>query len=160
MSNNRGIILMVFSILALVLGVSMFPYIMTYLDDLIALGLSDLLLLELVIGFAPTLLMLGIFGGAAAVFVTGYKQAAVKDAAGIIRIVIAFIGIILFVAMFGTVATVFLDLWTTYEADPNYPIFGLICGIMPTIIFLTGIAGFIGSGVSGYKASRHHKGHA
>ena len=157
MGNNKGILLMVFSIIALVLGVSMFPYIMTYLDDLLALGLTDLLLLELVIGFAPTLLMLGLFGGSAMIFISGLKQTSARDANGIIRIVIAFIGIILFVAMFANVATVFLDLWTTYEADPNYPIFGLICGIMPTIIFLSAIAGFIGSGVSGYQANRRRK---
>lgn len=154
MKDNKGIVYMVFSILAMVLGISMFTSVMTYLDELLAVGLGDLLLLELVIGFAPTMLMLGMFGGAAALYVTGYRQTAAKDSSGIIRIVIAFIGLILFIAMFATVAQVFVDLWTLYEADPNYPIFGLVCAIMPTILFLSGIGAFIGTGIGGYMSRR------
>lgn len=148
---------MVFSILALVLAVSMMTSVMTYLDDLIAVGLTDLLLLELVIGFAPTMILLGMLGTSAALYVTGYKQVAVKDANGLIRIVIAFIGLILFLAMFATVAQVFVDLWTLYEADPNYPIFGLVCAIMPTILFLAGIGAFIGTGIGGYRSYKSKK---
>jgi len=93
-----------------------------------------------------------VIGGMGVAYYAGAKSLAVKDTQGLIRMVMAGLSLVVFITMFAEVATVFVDLFTLYNADPNYPIFGLTCSIAPAILFLGGIVAIVGTGISGVRA--------
>jgi hypothetical protein len=133
----------------------MFTEVMAGFDVLFDIaGIEDLMLFTLILNYAPTLLLLGGIAGAGLAYYKGYGQVSSTDVNGMIRMVFAALGLVLFVTMFGNIATSFVDLYTAYSADPNYPIFDLAVSIAPTILFLGGIAAFVGTGIGGLKASR------
>lgn len=159
LKKNGGLLAMIFSVLGIVVWVGMFTEVMTAFDALFAIvGIGDLMLFELILNYAPTLLLLGGIAGAGVGFYMGYKSVASHDVSGMIRMVFAALGMVLFVTMFENIATAFVDLYTLYAADPNYPIFDLAVSIAPTILFLGGIAAFVGTGLGGVKAAKKKKG--
>ncbi len=158
LNKNGGLLAMIFSILGIVVYCAMFAEVMTAFDALFAIvGISDLLLLTLILNYAPTLLLLGGVAVSGIVFYKGYQSTAATDVNGMIRMVFAALGLILFVTMFSNIATSFVTLYTTYAADPNYPIFDLAVAITPTILFIGGIAAFVGTGIKGLRASNKHR---
>ena len=155
MSKNKGLLVMIFASLGIVVFANIFQSLMTYFDDawLIA-GIEDLFMVPLILGFGPTIILVCILGGLAFAFIKGIGSVASTDAGGLIRIIFGGLGLIMFLAMFTPIATIFVDLWTTYEADPNYPMLGLTLSIFPAIVLLEGIIGSVGSAVSGFRARR------
>ena len=158
MSKKSGLLTMIFSSLGIVVFAYIFESLMGYFDDawLIA-GIEDLFMVPLILGFGPTIILVGALGGAAFGYVKGLGSVAASDANGLIRIIMGGLGIIMFLAMFSPIAEIFVDLWGTYEADANYPMLGLTLSIFPAIILLMGIVGSIGTAVSGFTARKKGK---
>ena len=153
MSKNKGLLTMIFSSLGIVVFAYIFESLMTYFDDawLIA-GIESLFMVPLILGFGPTIILVGVLGGVAFGYIKGLGDVAANDANGLIRIIMGGLGSIMFLAMFSPIAEIFVDLWTLYEADPNYPMLGLTLSIFPAVVLLMGIVGSIGTAVSGLKA--------
>lgn len=136
---------MVYSILALVLFISMFSSIMSALATLYsATGASTFIAWTTVIGIMPVLLLLG--GSASAGFFYGkaYKNLAGSggDPSGLLRLVLGILQIILFATLFGTVLTSFYTIYTTYCGAANSSVWialGTVITILPTLLFLAGI---------------------
>ena len=151
---------MIVAVLAIVLVVSMFTTIMTALTTLAdTSGVSNFIGFTTIVGIAPTLLLLGLTVGSGVMFLRGLRVASAADTNGIMRLVFAVLMLILFVTLFTTVATNFVTLNTSYGSNTSWIAFGTVIKIVPTILFLGGIAGAIGTGVQGYRAyRRRHSG--
>lgn len=153
LKKNGGLLAMILSIVGIVVWVTMFEDVMLGFDALWAIvGIEDLFMMPILLGYGPTIILLAVIGGMAVAYYAGAKSLAVKDTNGLIRMVMAALSLVVFITMFSEVATVFVGLFTLYDADPNYPIFGLTCSIAPAILFLGGIVAIVGTGVSGARA--------
>ena len=156
LKKSGGLLTMIFASLGIVVFTNIFESLMTYFDDawLIA-GIEDLFMVPLILGFGPTIILVGVLGGAAFAYVKGLGSVAANDANGLIRIIMGGLGVIMFLAMFSPIAEIFVTLWNLYEADANYPMLGLTLSIFPAIILLMGIVGSIGTAVQGVRARSH-----
>ncbi len=148
-----GFLPMLYAILGIVLVASMFSTIMTALVALIdASGVSVFIGYTTILGITPALLLLALTVGGAWGWAKGYKSGATSDPNGLIRIVLGVLQLVLFITLFATVATSFVTLNTSYGSNTSWVAFGTTVKIVPTILFLGGIASAIWMGAQGARA--------
>jgi len=157
MKKHGGFLVMLMMVLAIVLFCSFFEYIMVALEDILALELTNMLVLELLVQIAPTILLLGGLGVLGYTGLKGYQATSVKDSNGLMRMVFAVLLLIVFLTIFTNIVEAFVDLYDVYGVDPTWIAFGIICQIMPAILFIGGIFAMVGSGVGGVKARRSRR---
>ena len=156
-SIKGGFLAMVFSILGIVLFVSMFSSVMTALAALYdTAGASTFIAFQTVLGIAPTLLLLVGVVSAGYFYYKGYKSLSQSgtDASGLIRMVIGILEIILFVTLFATIVTNFNTLYTTYSSNTVWIAFGTVITILPTVLFLAGLFAGGATAAGGIRARR------
>lgn len=156
--NKWGLVGMIFAPLGITVFANIFESLMTYFDAAwLVAGIEDLFMVPLILGFGPTIILVGVLGGAAFTYIKGLGSIAANDANGLIRIIMGGLGIIMGLAMFTPIAEIFVTLWTTYEADANYPMLGLTLSIFPAVVLLMIIVGSVGSAVQGVRARSHRR---
>ncbi len=153
--KGAGFLGTIFGAIGLVVFVDIFILIMAQFDAgwLIA-GVEDLFLMGIILGWGPTLLLLGGIGGFGTMLLMGYSSVA-KNLSGLIRLIMSGVDLILFFTLYFTnILPAFIDLYAAYVGDPNYPIFDLVCSIVPGVMLLSVIGGVAYQGVSTF---RHRK---
>lgn len=151
-----GFMPMIYAVLGLVLVTSMFSTIMTGLVALLAVsGVSNFIAFTTIVGISPTILLLGLTGAGAWAWWKGYKQGSANDPSGLMRIVLGVLQLILFITLFSTIATSFVSLNTSYGSNTTWIAFGTVITIIPTVLFLSGIASSIYMGYQGATSRRN-----
>ncbi|MBE3142184.1 MAG: hypothetical protein IMZ53_16550 [Thermoplasmata archaeon] len=151
-----GFLKMTFSVVGLVILFAMFPTILTALAALlVSTGVSNFIAFTVIVGIAPTVLILGLTFGAAMLYRSGYKSVSANDAGGLIRMVMGILEIILFVTLFATILSSSYTLFSS--ANATWIAFGTVMSIMPTVLFLSGIFAGGATAYGGYKARKGRK---
>ena len=157
MKGHGGLLGIVFSVLGLVIILSVFSTIMTALTTLYTTAFAaSATAFITVLKIVPTLLLLGTVGGAAYGFWRGYKAEVASDPKGFIRMIIALLGIVLFVTLFATILNNFATLYYSTNAA-TWTAFRTVTQILPTILFIGGIGSFIAVGTAGAKSFSHSR---
>jgi len=151
MKGKGSFILMMLSVVAIVLYVSIFESVITATDTILDhASIATFTALSTVVSIAPVVLLLsGVFGSSFA-FYKGYKGSAGQDPSGLMRMVLGVLMVILFVTLFGTIMTAFAALATA--ANATYIAFDTVVGIAPTVLFLGGIFAGGATATSGARA--------
>ena len=150
--KKQGFLTMVFSVLGVVLYVTMFSSVMTAIDAILDYtNISTFTALATATGITPTILLLGgVFAGGFGYY-KGYKQlASGDDASGLIRMVMGVLTIILFLTLFSTILTAMYTLYGT--ANATHIAFATVTQILPTILLLAGVFAGGATATSGYRA--------
>lgn len=164
LKGKGGFITMTFAFVGVVLYVAMFLNIMTQIELIRAYSnISSFTALSTIVTIAPTVLLVGgIFLAGFAAY-KGYKAAAAQDANGILRMVFGIVSLILYAALFYAMLPHMYYLYdggTTTNATftpSNYTAFQTVVGIAPTVLFVGGVFGTVGTGVSGYRSRRRRR---
>ena len=154
LAGRGGFVAMAFSVLSIVLLVTMFSNILTGFQTLAANEhIATFLIFEIVIKIVPTILLLLWFFGSGVAFAAGYMSVSTGggDASGIIRSVFGVMMVILFVTLFDTILDAFYVLWLADNATKYFVAFQTVVTIIPGILFLSGIFAGIGTAVGGAK---------
>lgn len=159
MQNKGGFLAMVFAVLGIVLYCSFFTSIQTGLVTLLTYAnISTFPLFLIMVKIAPVVLLLGGLLGSGAVYFKGFQKLAANggDVNGLLRMVMAALGIVLFVTMFSTILDSFYTLYTSANAS-SFIAFQIVTQIMPALLFIIGVGGFVATGVSGLRARKNRK---
>jgi len=159
LKGKSSFIVMTFSIVGVVLYVSMFLNILEGLDALRTYAnIATFTALETIVQIAPTVLLIGGIFAAGFGYYQGYKGASAQDASGVLRMVFGIVQIILFVSLFYTIMTNMYTLYSSTEPNASaYTAFTTVVAIAPTVLFLAGIFGGVSTTVSGYRSRKSRK---
>jgi hypothetical protein len=123
---------------AMVLAITMFQTIMTYIDlDLAVANASAYIGYTVVVGVTPTLLLLTIVGGGVWGYKHGYDQA-VANGASLLLMVFGILEIILFAALFPTIMAA-LETVRTMRSITDYIALQVVVEIVPVLLWLGGL---------------------
>lgn len=152
-SSTAAFLQMVFSILGIVLFVTMFNTILTGFGTLwTASGISNYTGFTTVLQIGPTVLFLGgVFGGAWAYY-KGYQKAISSGINGLLLVVLGAIEIILFLALFSTILTSTATIYAS--ANATWIALQTVIGIAPTVLLLGGLYAGGATAVGGYRSRR------
>lgn len=161
LKGKGGFVQMTFSFVGVVLYVAMFLNLMTSIEAIRSYtNIASFTALATIVSIAPTVLIVGGLFVAGFAAYKGYKSAAAQDANGILRIVFGIVGLILYMALFVAMLPHMYYLYnggTTANATftpSNYTALQTIVGITPTVLFVGGVFGTVGTSVSGWRARR------
>ena len=150
--KQAGFLTMVFSVLGVVLYVTMFSSVMTAIDAILDYAnIGTFTALATTAGIVPTILLLaGVFAGGFGYY-KGHKQLSTGgDASGMIRMVMGVLTIILFLTLFSTILSAMYVLYGT--ANATHIAFATVTQILPTILLLAGVFAGGATAVSGYRS--------
>jgi hypothetical protein len=156
LKGRGGFVAMVFSVLSIVLMVTLFNSILTAFQALAAnTHIATFLAFSIGLKISPTILLLIWTFGSAAGFVVGYMNVSNSggDTAGIIRMVFGILMVVLFATLFNTILDNFYILWLADNATKYFIAFQTVCTIIPTILFLSGIFAGVGTSIGGAKTA-------
>jgi hypothetical protein len=155
--KNGGFMIMIFSFLGLVLGLTMFRSMMTYFDALAAVpNASAYIAYAIGIEIAPTLILLGIVGAAGWGYRKGYMQATESGVNGLLLTVFGFLEIIVFLALFPTIMSS-LEAVRTLETISSYIALQVVVEIVPIILLLGGLFAGGSTAVGGFRQGKKNK---
>ena len=148
--KQGGFMFMILSIVAMVLSITMFQSIMTYIAlDMAVTNASAYIGYTVVVGVTPTLLLLTIVGGAGWGYKHGYDQA-VNNGASLILMVFGILEIILFAALFPTIMAA-LEAVRTLPSIANYIALEVVVQIVPVLLWLGGLFAGGATAVGGFR---------
>ncbi len=151
--KQGGFMFMILGVMAMVLAITLFKSIMTYVGtDLNVANASAYIGYTVVVGITPTLLLLAIVGGGAWSYRHGYEQA-VGSGASLILIVWGILEIILFLALFPTIMSA-LESVRTDDNIANYIALQVVVEIVPVVLWLGGLFAGGATAVGGFKARK------
>jgi len=151
--KQTGFLTMVFSVLGVVLYVTMFSSVLTAVDAILDYAnLSTFTALSTGAAIIPTILLLsGVFAGGFGYY-KGYQSLSKggSDASGLVRMVMGVLTIILFLTLFSTILSAMYTLYGS--ANATHIAFTTVCQILPTILLLAGVFAGGATALSGYRA--------
>lgn len=153
-NNVQPFIWMTFGVLGLVVFTNVFDDILDALYGVAAhTNVASFIAMETVGKISATVLYIGIIFGLSTAYRQGYKQAAVSDAGGLLRMVFGLVQVLLFATLFSTVLTNLYTLYSSGNAS-TFTAFTTIVSISAVPLFLAGIFSGVATGVSGYRSRR------
>ena len=155
--KNGGFMYMIFSILGVVLAVTMFGSTMTYFDALAAVpNASAYIAYSIGIEISPSLILLGVLGLGTWAYKKGYTQATSGGVNGLLLVVFGFLEVILFLALFPTIMSS-LETVRTLPTIANYIALRVVVEIMPIVLYLGGLFAGGSTAVGGFRQSKKAK---
>jgi hypothetical protein len=155
--KNGGFMRMIFSILGVVLAVTMFGNTMTFFDTLAAVpNASAYIAYSIGIEISPSIILLGIMGVAQWQYRKGYSQATDSGVNGLLMVVFGFLEIILFLALFPTIMAA-LETVRTLGTIDNYIALKVVVEIMPIVLYLGGLFAGGATTIGGLRQNKKQK---
>ncbi len=152
--KTKGFLMMVFSVLGIVLYVTLFDNILDAFAALaIVSGIANYVAFNTIIKIAPAILLLAGLFGAGLLYYAGYKTATGAGINSMLLMVMGALEIILFVTLFATILAGFETL-RTHDNITYFTALSTVVTIMPTVLFLAGILGGGVTAVGGYRGRK------
>lgn len=149
--KTKGFLMMVFSVLGIVLYVTLFNNILDAFAALaITSGIANYIAFTTIIKISPAILLLAGLFAAGLLYYQGYKTGAGAGINSMLLMVMGALEIILFVTLFATILTGFESL-RTHDNITYFTALSTVVTIMPTVLFLAGILGGGLTAVGGWK---------
>lgn len=158
MQNNvKPFLFMTFGVLGLVVFTNIFDDILDALYGVAAhSNVATFIAMETVAKISATVLFLGGIFALSVAYRAGYKQAAVTDSGGLMRMVFGLVQVLLFATLFATVLTNLYALYSSGNAS-TFTAFTTVVSISAVPLFLAGVFSGIATGISGYRARRRRR---
>ena len=136
--KQGGFMIMILAIVGMVLAITMFETIMTYIGaDMTVANASAYIGYTVVVGVTPTLLLLTLVGAGGWGYKHGYDQA-VGNGSSLLLMVFGILEIILFAALFPTIMAS-LEAIRTNPAITQYIALQVVVEIVPVLLWLGGL---------------------